>query len=85
MAGEKVKMETMGINTAAGVREERIVFWHWVSDVTTAFNLSITVMGLGGRQQKLQFPHTFHSLSTSNLSIIMECRLLLCAESLRLV
>lgn len=23
------------------------VFWHWVRDVTTAFNFSITVMGLG--------------------------------------
>lgn len=27
--------------------EEWLVFWHWVGDVTTAFNLSITVMGLG--------------------------------------
>lgn len=37
----------MGINTEAGVREERVVFWHWVGGVTTAFNLSITVMSLG--------------------------------------
>lgn len=37
----------MAINRQAGVREERIVFWHWVGDVTTAVNVSIAVMGLG--------------------------------------
>lgn len=31
----------------AGVREEQLVFWRGVGDVTSAFNLSITVMGLG--------------------------------------
>ena len=40
-------MEVMGINREAGVREERLVFWHWMGDVTSAFNLSITVVGLG--------------------------------------
>lgn len=29
---------------------------------------------------KLQFPHTFHSLSTSNLSIIMEWGISMCCE-----
>lgn len=40
-------MEVMGINREARVREDLLVFWHCVGDVTSAFNLSITVMGLG--------------------------------------
>ena len=40
-------MEMMGINREAEGRDEQLVFSNWVGDVNTAFNLSITVMGLG--------------------------------------
>ncbi len=49
-------MEVMGINMEAGVTEEWPAFWHWMGDVTSAFNLSITVVGLGADKWNSNLP-----------------------------
>lgn len=39
-------MEMMGIKSEVVAVKEQLAFWQWVGDVTTAFNLSITVVSL---------------------------------------
>lgn len=41
------KLEVIGINSEVVAVTEQLVFWHRVGDVTTPFNLSITVISLG--------------------------------------